>query len=196
MKTWKQLALITAAVAVSVTPALAGTKLAVNLVPSAAVDPPPNPTLSVKSQIKLSDKGLVQVGLAGVTDAGGALYNSTSSYATSGNLDGTEHIVTVKLYLPAIAGPPLNVTEVDLHLPMVVVKGKGKIKVSLAAMLALIGPGYGRSIEVSGVEVWALDNVNVPACQAVVANTPAITFPPDTTCRGGTQIGISGIWIP
>lgn len=196
MKTWKQIALIAAAVAVSAAPALAGTKYATNLVTDDEFFPASNPTLSPKSQIKLSDKGSIQIGLAGVTDAGGAPYNSTSTFADTGTLDGTEHIVMIKLYLPAVA---MILAEIDVPIPVVVTGGKGKAKLSVGSLLSLIGPTNGRSVEIRGSEVWELAGSTAPelaACQAIIDNALPITTPPDTSCRDGGQIGISGLFIP
>lgn len=193
MKTWKQIALITAAVAVSAAPALAGTKYATNLVSSSNVFPAANPTLSPKSQIKLSDKGTIQIGLAGVTDGTGAPYTSTSTFADTGTLDGTEHIVMIKLYLPAVA---MLLPEIDVPVPVVVSGGKGKAKLSVGPLLSQLGATSGRSVEVTGSEVWVLNGVNVAACQAIIDNSIPITSPPDTSCRDGVQLGISGLFIP
>ena len=70
MKTLKQLALAAAAVAVAASPALAGTKYAANLVSNSPTHPVLPPSISAKSSLKLSDKGSIQVGLAGVVEPG------------------------------------------------------------------------------------------------------------------------------
>lgn len=55
-----------------VAPAVAGTKFQTNIVPSSAVSPPTNPTLSTAGKVQLDDKGKIQVGVKGVTDGAGS----------------------------------------------------------------------------------------------------------------------------
>ncbi len=198
MKTLKQLALIAAAVAVSASPALAGTKYAANLVSNSPTHPPANPTLSSKSSIKLSDKGTIQIGLAGVTDGGGTLVTSTSGWPDSGTLDGTEYTVIIKMVIPGIAG---LIERVEVPVPVVLNKGKGKVKLSAAPLFNLIPGGIGRTLEITGSEVWGPLGANAAACEAVVESAiPASLYPPmtpqDNSCRGGSQIGMSGLDIP
>lgn len=198
MKTLKQLALVAAAVAVAASPALAGTKYAANLVSNSPTYPPPNPTLSSKSSIKLSDKGAIQVGLAGVTDGGGVLVTSTSGWPDSGTLDGTEYTVIIKIVIPGITG---IIERVEVPVPVVLNKGKGKVKLSAAPLFALIPGGIGRTLEIIGTEVWGPLGANAAACEAVVEQAiPASLIPPmsppDPSCRGGSQIGMSGLDIP
>ncbi|MCC6847023.1 MAG: hypothetical protein IT294_00880 [Deltaproteobacteria bacterium] len=207
MKILKQFVFIAAAVAVSAVPALAGTKYATNLVSNSAIDPPANPTLSPKSQIKMSDKGDVSVSLSGVTDVGGLPLTTSTVYTDSlkdaapgAILDGSEYVVIIKLYLPAIAGPPLLIPGVEVPVAVGLKNGKGKTKMSLAGLLTLLPPGYGRSIEVAGAEVWGqLGGAPEAAnCMAVINNTlPATLGFGDPSCRGlGAQSGMSGLAIP
>lgn len=198
MKTLKQLALIAAAVAVAASPALAGTKYAANLVSNSPIHPPSNPTLSSKSSIKLSDKGAIQVGLAGVTDGGGVLVTSTSGWPESGTLDGTEYTVIIKIVIPGITG---IIERVEVPVPVVLNKGKGKVKLNVASLFNLIPGGIGRTLEIIGSEVWGPLGANAAACEAVVEQAiPASLIipmaPPDPSCRGGVQIGMSGLDIP
>jgi hypothetical protein len=198
MKTLKQFALVAAAIAVAASPALAGTKYAANLVSNSPTHPPTNPTLSSKSSIKLSDTGSIQVGLAGVTDGGGTLVTSTSTYGDTGTLDGTEHTVIIKIVIPGIAG---FIERVEVPVPVVLNKGKGKTKLSAASLFALIPGGVGRTLEIIGSEVWGPLGANAAACQAVLdspipASLIPTMSPPDPSCRGGSQIGMSGLDIP
>lgn len=193
----KRIAMIAmAVVAASATAAPAGTKYAANLVSNSPVDPPPNPTLSVKSSVKLDDKGNIQVSLAGVTDGSGALVTTSTSYndtkSTSPVLDGTEYIVIIKLFVAAVPA-----FDIELPVPVDLKAGKGKTKLSAAPLFALITPPAGRTVEIRGSEVWGpLGAPNAAACQAVVANSLPVGLPLGATCRGGTQIGMSGLSIP
>jgi hypothetical protein len=200
MKTMKRLAVVATAILASATVASAGTKYATNLVSNSPVDPPPNPTLSAKSQMKLSDKGAIAIQLAGVTDGAGAPANSSTSYNdtkdTSPVLDGSEYVAIIKMVIPAVqmALPPPGIVEVPV--PVDLKGGKGKTKLSAAPLLVLIGPGIGRSIEIVGTEVWGPLGSNAASCQAIVASSlPASITSPDPACRGGSQIGISGLSI-
>jgi hypothetical protein len=194
MKTLKQF-LVALAVLAAATPAMAGTKFATNLVTSDAATPETNPTLSPKSQIKLSDKGTVQVSLAGVLDGAGVPVNSSTSFADTGTLDGSEYVVIVKLHLPAIEG---LFPVVELPVVVSMKAGKGKRKMSASAFFAFIPPGAGRSVEIVGAEVWGpLGGApEAAACQAVIDGPIPVLFPPDPSCRGGDKIGISGMYIP
>jgi hypothetical protein len=202
MITLKRMALIAmAVVAAATSPALAGTKYAANLVSSDAFNPPSNPTLSPKSSIKLSDKGSVAIALAGVTDAGGALVTTSTVYAasikadpTAPNLDGSEYIVIIKLFLPSIG---YVIPLVEVPVPVDLNGGKGKTKLSVAGLLGLMDSAAGRSIEIRGAEVWGPLGLGAPACLTVVgAAIPAGLPLPPTVCRDGTQFGISGVSIP
>jgi hypothetical protein len=203
MITLKRIALIAmAAVATSTSPALAGTKYAANLVSNDAFNPPANPTLSPKSSIKLSDKGSVAITLDGVTDGAGALVTTSTVYAASikanpaaPNLDGSEYIVIIKLFLPAIAG---TVPLVEVPVPVDLAGGKGKTKLSVAGLLGLLAGTSGRSLEIKGAEVWGPLGVGAPLtnCLAVVGAALPVGLPLGAVCRGGTQFGISGLSIP
>jgi len=228
MKTLKQLALVAAAVAVAASPALAGTKYAANLVSNSPTHPVLPPSISAKSSVKLSDKGSIQVGLAGVVVPGmtnecyggsnegdactmpgdclgggvcgpvGDPVTSTSTYNETGTLDGTEYIVIIKLVIPGITG---LIERVELPVPVVLSKGKGKTKLSAAALFAFIPMGIGRTLEIIGSEVWGPLGANAAACQAVIDQAiPASLIPPmsppDPSCRGGSQVGMSGLAIP
>ena len=226
MKSMKRIAVIAMAiVAASVTSAPAGTKYAANLVSNSPDDSGLPPTLSPKGQLKLSDKGAIQVSLAGVVEAGAAscvggtnaggactvnsecpmgdcvtpavlansstLYNDTKDI--SPELDGSEYIVILKIVIPFIAG---TIPVVEVPIPVDLAKGKGKTKLNASALFGLIPQGAGRTLEIIGAEVWGpLGASNAANCQATVVNG---FFPgsPDPSCRGGNQIGMSGIAIP
>jgi hypothetical protein len=190
MQTLKRLAIVAMAVAVSAAPALAGTKYQTNIVPNDPLHPPSNPTLSPKGQIKISDKGSLQVSLAGVTDGGGALVTSSNTLG----LDGTEYVAIIKLVIPAISG---FIPIVEVPVVVELKNGKGKTKLNVASLFGLIPVGFGRSIEFVCTEVWGPLGGQAAACQAVLTgNPPASLFSPDPACRGGSQIGISGVAIP
>lgn len=203
----KRIALCSAAVVALAAPAVAGTKYATNLVPASTVHPPSSPTLSAKSQIKLSDKGIIQIGLAGVTDPGGLPVTTSTTYTESVGtppimLDGTEYVVIVKLVIPSIEPlippPPANGT-IEVPVPVNLKAGKGKNKLNVGALLSNLSPGYGRSVEIIGAEVWGPLGANETDCEAIVSNPLPVNFgedPPVDDCRGGNHIGISGLSIP
>jgi hypothetical protein len=215
-----------AVVAASATSAPAGTKYAANLVYNAVTDPPgPGvSTLSAKSSLKLDDKGNIAVSLAGVTvsacvggtnDAascsadsecpGGActaglatsstLYNDSVKSGGNPSLDGTEFIVIIRLYLPDIAG---LFAYVEVPIPVDVKAGKGKTKLNAQPLFALIPAGAGRTVEIQGTQIWGpLGASNASACQSTIDSSLPVIFPGDTTtCRGGTNFGMSGLFIP
>ena len=100
----------------------------------------------------------------------------------------------IKLVLPAISGHPV----VEVPLPVDLKAGKGKTKLSAAALFALLPPGAGRTAEIIGTEVWGpLTVAKAPGCTALVGSAiPASLTSPDPTCRGTQQIGMSGLALP
>ena len=204
MMTLKRSALIAMAMmAASTSPVLAGTKYATNLVPNAVANPPVNPTLSPKSSIKLSEKGGIAIALDGVTDAGGTLVTTSTAYADSIKfsppapaLDGSEYIVIIKLFIPAVAE---NAPVIEVPIPVDLKDGKGKTKMSVAGLLSALGSGFGRGIEIRGAEVWGPLGTAAGepgACLIVVGASIPVGLPLGATCRGGTQFGMSGVSIP
>ena len=204
MITLKRIALIAlAVVAAATSPALAGTKYAANLVSNDLFNPPSNPTLSPKSSIKLSDTGSIAIALAGVTDGTGALVTTSTAYAASVKvkppapvLDGSEYIVIIKLFIPAVAG---NTPLIEVPVPVDLIDGKGKTKLSVAGLLGLLVPQNGRGIEIRGAEVWGPLGTAAgepAACMGVVGAAIPAGLPLGAVCRGGTQFGISGLSIP
>jgi hypothetical protein len=194
MMTLKRIALISMAIiAATATTAPAGTKYAANIVSNYPTDPPPNPTLSVKSSVKLDDKGNLAIALAGVTDGAGLLVTTSTSYHDTLAVDGTEYVAILKLYIPGIA---FFFPVVEVPVPVDLKAGKGKTKLSAASLFGLIPAGVGRTVEVTGVEVWGpLGAGNAGNCQAELDQGFSLTGN-DPACRGGTQIGMSGIAIP
>ena len=225
MKMIKRIALVSiAAVVASATAAPAGTKYAANLVPYLASDQPIPPTMAAKGSIKLSDKGAIQVALAGVVEATGPLIcfggdtngaacttnvdcpnggtcsasgvpvTTSTSFNDTGTLDGTEYAVIIKLTVTAVEGlfPVIEVpVMVDLK------SGKGKTKMDVSSLLVFVTGSVPRTIEIVGSEVWGpLGGGNVAACQATIDQSIPVIFPPDPSCRGGTKIGISGLYVP
>ncbi len=200
MSNVKRIALVAAAVvAAAATSAQAGgTKYAANLVTAASSDPPApgTPTLSPKSSLKLDSKGTVAIALAGVVDGAGIPVTTSTSYKDTGTLDGSEYTVIIKLSVTAINGL-FPVVEVPIAVELKA--GKGKVKLSVASFLSLIPAGAARTVEITGAEVWGPLGAGTPAsdCQAVVSNSLPVGLPLNPgVCRGGTQIGISGLYIP
>lgn len=198
----KSIALIAIAVVAGwATSAPAGTKYAANLVYNGTTDPPPNPTLSPKSSLKVDDKGSIAVSLAGVTDAGGGLVTTSTVYNDSVKaggpvaLDGSEIIVIVKVFVPDVAG---LIPYAEVPIPVDLKAGKGKTKLSAAPLFGFLTPPLGRTIEIQGTQVWGpLGAANASACQATVDSSLPVILPPDTTtCRGGTNFAMSGIFVP
>jgi hypothetical protein len=192
----KSIALIAVAVvAASATSAPAGTKYAANLVSNGTVDPPVPPTLSPKSSIKVADKGAIQVSLSGVVDGGGMPVTTSTSYNDGTGLDGSEYIVIIKLFIPAVA---VLFPVIELPVPVDLKAGKGKTKLNASSFFALIPPGTGRGVEITGSEVWGpLSAAKAPACEAIVSSSlPVSLGANDPTCRGGDHIGMSGMYIP
>jgi len=170
--------------------ALAGTKYQANLVPASATNPPPNPTMTSKGKVKLDDKASLKVGLKGVTDGGGVLVTSSTSLKDTGDLDGTEYIVILKATFTALGTP------IEAPIPVALKNGNGSGSASLGALIGLIPAGTGRSIEVTGGEVWGpLGAGTLAACQADVDTGYSLT-PGSPNCRGGSKIGVAGINIP
>jgi len=183
------LTMTAAAVALSASAALAGTKYQANIVPASATNPPTNPTLSSKGKAALDDKGNVKVGIKGVTDGAGAPANSSTSLKDTNTLDGTEYF-----YIAKGTFTSLGVTF-EVPVPMDVKKGSGAAKVSLASQFALIPAGAGRGVEITGGEVWGpLGAANLASCQAEV--TAGVVVAGSSTCRGGTKIGVAGLLVP
>jgi len=175
-----------------VAPALAGTKVQENIVPSSATSPPGNPTLSTAGKFQMDDKGKVQVTLKGVTDGAGAPVTSSGSYAskTMPVLDGTQYVAVFRATFTALG------LGIEGAVPVELKKGNGTGKFSQAALFSLIPAGLGRSVELNGVEIWGpLGAGNVAACTAVVTAGYSVVAN-DPSCRGGTKIGVAGISIP
>jgi hypothetical protein len=187
MFTKRMLTMTTAMLAVSASVALAGTKYQANLVTANASNPPGNPTME-KGKISLKDTADIKAQVKGVTDGGGMLVNSSTTFDDTGNVDGTEYVIILKATFTALNLP------IERAIPMTMSDGKGKAKISLAGMLTLLPPALGRSVEVTGAEVWGpLGGANVAACQAEL--TLGYAAPP-SACRGGTKIGVAGINVP
>ncbi len=196
----KRIAFVALAVVAAAAPsAQAGTKYAANLVSNSISDPPPPPTLSPKSALKLDDKGGISVKLSGVVDGGGVPVDTSTTYndtkKTNPALDGSEYIVIIKLVLPAIAG---LIPIVEVPVPVNLKGGKGGNKLSASDLFALLPGGAGRTLEIIGTEVWGpLTAAKAPGCTAIVGSAlPASLSSPDPACRGTGQIGMSGLAIP
>lgn len=199
--------LSTAALVASVSPVMAGTKAMMNLVPWADTDPPANPKVGTKSFFKLLDKGKLLGKLKDVTDAGGALVTTSTTFKDSlkaGNptLDGQEYIIIVKVHALGYMDVAGNVgIDAEIVIPVDLVSGTGITSLDMAGLFGLI-TGQPQQIGVLGAEVWGpLGAGNVANCQVIVSggNPPLpayITTPNDPSCRGGTQIGQGGLQVP
>jgi hypothetical protein len=178
-----------AILAVSGSAALAGTKYQANLVPASAVNPPADPTME-SGKLSLKDTADIKAKVKGVTDSGGVPVTGSTSYADTGTLDGSEYVVILKANFTA-----LNV-DVEKAIPMSMKNGGGKGAVSLASLLSLLPPGIGRSVEVTGGEVWGpLGAPNAAPCQAELTAGYALGAG-SSACRAGDRVGVAGIAIP
>ncbi|MBX3027962.1 hypothetical protein KF840_23965 [bacterium] len=187
MLTKRMLTMTVAAVAVTASAAMAGTKYQSNVVNASTTHPPGNPTVA-SGKVSVQDNGNIKVGVKGVTDGGGAPVDSSTSYKDTATLDGSEYIYIVKLNYTALG--------VDVEIPVVLTmkKGGGKGAVSLGGLTSNIPMGVGRSLEVTGGELWGpLGAGNVPACTADVTAGFAIL---SSACKGGTRVGVAGIAVP
>ena len=195
----KRVVYLSLAVLAASTPlALAGTKYQANVVPASASNPPANPTLTTKGKIQVSDSAKMQASIKGVTDGAGAPANSSTAYVTTLKthvapvLDGTEYIAILKGNFAA-----LNISF-ELPIPIDVKNGNGGTTLALPALTSLIPPGTGRSIEITGAEIWGpLGAANAASCVAIVGATPPVGYVlNDPACRGGTKIGVAGVNLP
>ncbi len=192
MFTKRVLTMAVAALAVSASAALAGTKYQANVVPSSTTNPPSNPTLSAKGKVSLKDSGDIKVGIKGVTDGTGAPAESTTAYKDSGytTLDGSEYIYIAKGTFVSLG------VSFEAYVPIPVKKGNGKGSLNLSSQFGLIPAGVGRGVEITGGEVWGpIGTANLAACQADVT-AGAVVVLPDNNCRQGDQIGVAGIVVP
>ena len=202
----KRIAVIAmAVVAASATMATAGTKYATNLVSNQQFYPETPPTLSPKSKIALSDKGIIQIALAGVVDGAGLpvttsqVYNDSLKDMDTANedLDGSEYFVIIKLYIPATS-MVVPGGSVDVPVPVDLKAGKGKTKLNVSGLLGFLGASAGRGIEITGSEVWGpLTPAKEAGCEAVINGPFQASVPGgDTSCKGTGQIGMSGLYVP
>jgi hypothetical protein len=182
----KRILTVVGIVAVSASAALAGTKYQATIVTSSGVAPAVPPTLSA-GKVSVKDTGDIKVGVKGVDDGTGPVTTSTS-FKDTATLDGTEYVAIVKFNFTALNA------DVEVAVPMDVKKGTGKGAVSLGGLTSLIPAGVGRSLEVTGGEVWGpLGAANVTACTAELTTGYALGA---STCKQGVRIGVAGINVP
>ena len=187
MFTKRMLTIGMAALAMSASAAMAGTKYQATLVTASTTAPPSNPTLAA-GKLSLKDTGDIKAGVKGVTDGGGMPVTSSTSFKDTATLDGTEYVVVLKLNFTALG------VDVEIPVAMDLKGGTGKGAVSLGTLTSLIPAGTGRSLEVTGGEVWGpLGVANVAACQAELTNGYAIGT---SLCKGGTRVGVAGVNVP
>jgi hypothetical protein len=176
-----------AGLAMSAATALAGTKYQANLVNASATDPPTNPTMA-SGKLSLKDTGDIKAKVKGVTDGGGALVTGSTSFKDTGTLDGSEYVAILKMNFIALG------VVVEVPVAMSMKNGGGKGAVALGSLVSMIPPGTGRSLEVTGGEVWGpLGGANVAACQAELATGFALL---SSLCKGGTKVGVAGVDVP
>jgi hypothetical protein len=177
-------------------PAFAGTKFQTNIVPSSAVSPPTNPTLSTKGKIQFDDKGKILLTVKGVTDGAGDPVTTSTAIKDSLKATGTP-VADDTTYVAVVRGTftALGI-QFEMPVPFDLKKGNGTTKLAEGAQFSQIPGGIGRSVEINGVEVWGpLGAGNVAACNSVLANVVTLVTN-DPSCRGGTKIGVAGINFP
>ncbi|MBI5504459.1 MAG: hypothetical protein HY899_06635 [Deltaproteobacteria bacterium] len=141
--------------------------------------------------VPICGEGRARATLAGVTDAGGSKVTTSTSYKMTGVLDGTEYVTILEGTFTAASVPFEVAIPADLN------SGTGVGKLSVSALFSTIAPGVGRSIEVTGGEVWGpLGGATLAAYQAVVNAGYDDLVPGDTACRQEPMIGVSGINVP
>lgn len=187
MITKRMLTMAMAMLAVSASAALAGTKYQSSLVTASPTNPATNPTME-SGKLSLKDTGDIKAKVKGVTDGGGMLVTGSTSFKDTATLDGSEYVVILKANFSA-----LNV-DVEIPVAMSMKNGGGKGAVSLGGLVSLVPAGVGRSLEVTGGEVWGpLGAGNVVACQAELTLGYAIA---PSLCKGGTRVGVAGVSVP
>lgn len=154
---------------------------------ASATDPPSNPTME-SGKLSLKDTGDIKTKVKGVTDGGGVLVTGNTSLQDTGLLDGDEYVVILKANFTALG------VDIEIPIAMDLKNGGGKGAVSLGALVGMIPPATGRSIEVTGGEVWGpLGGANVLACQAELTTGFALLT---SLCKGGTKVGVAGVDVP
>jgi len=139
----------------------------------------------------LKDVGLVQATLKGVTDSGGNPVTTTplTKWKTGDSSLGM-YVVIVKGNFTALG------VDFETVLPVGLKNGNGASKADLSSLFGMIPGGVGRSVEVTGGEVWGpISSGQAAACDTVVSTGFTLT-PGDPACRDGSQIGVAGINIP
>jgi len=187
MFTKRMLMMAMATLVVAPSGVLAGTKYQANLVPASAVHPPANPTMA-SGKLALKDTAAIKAKAKGITDGAGVPVTGSTLFKDTGAVDGTEYVVIIKATFTALG------VAIEAPVPMSVKNGSGKGGLALSALIGLIPGGIGRSIEVTGGEVWGpLGGANVAACQAEINTGYALA---GSACKGGTKIGVAGVSIP
>jgi hypothetical protein len=184
------IAFAVACLAFSVAPAIAGTSVKANIVPTQAAT---NPLLSNKSSFKIDGKGNYQISVKGMTDNLGNLVP-----VSNGTTPDTQHWVTIHGGVPGLAfqyNAPFNPSK----------PGEAKIKGSLAGLVALLPAGT--SIGIQSVEVHqpTLAGQDTSDCTDVMT-IPLIADPVilqiyiegvspylSNPCASGALVGLSGI---
>jgi len=168
-------------------PAWGGSKYLANLVPVAASAP----TLSAKSKVALLHNGLLKVSLRGITSPTGGPPVTDKSLKT-GVITGDEYAVIVFGRIVAI--------DLDFELNVLIEpkQGKGKAKLELHDLFALLPGSAVRSIGIERVEVYGpIGATSVEGCANNLGAAAGISLPPaPNPCRGGARIGRSGIVVP
>ena len=198
------------AVMASGSPALAGTKIQMNIVPANSTEGVTVDTCDSKGKVALSDKGTLTVQLSGVVDPTGAP-------VTSGPLPSLQqaaadsYIGIARLSVSLLDGGLDNALTAYVVVPVALKGGKGKSVLDLSSLFKVLEllPGAARTFGFKGLEVWGpIGAANLAACNTVLdgsiqgsppestlSNT-SVSFDDTNLCRKGTNIGVGGVHIP
>jgi hypothetical protein len=178
--------------------ASAGTKWQTNLVPVPIPgEDPAVKKMTVKSKIKMTDKGIIQVKLDGVTSDGtDAGRVTTDGSLEAGSVSGDEYVVVLKGRFP-----PLAYIRFEINLIVEVKGGKAKGKLDGSGLFGPIAGLANRAVELGVAEVWGPigdqvcafnADLAVDTCQgraACTTNADCPTFDPGNACEGNLAIG-------
>jgi hypothetical protein len=169
-------------------PANAGSKWQTNLVGVSNTDP----TITVKSKVQFKDKGLLKAKIDGLTDSGGTLVTTDTSYKDfgPGGLNGDEYFVIVSGLFPALG------VDFKFNLPIEAKTGKGKGKLDASSLFTLIPAGVHRASELQSVKlVGPLGAANVTDCANNLIAGGFVVLGAPNPCDQGDLIGVGGVLL-